>query len=89
VAVQAHRAPQDLVDLIEVYGAAYPEERAEVTRIFLVTTDGLTVRAGGVNPRQSTEQVASNLAGLTADVLFGRRDLRTALRPPMRADPGL
>ena len=84
-AVQARRAPRDLIDLIEVYAAAYPEERAQVTRIFLVTTAGLTARPGGVDERQSADQVASKLAGLTADVLCGRRDLRTALRSPRPA----
>ena len=71
----------DLIDLVEAYAAAYPEERAEVIRIFLATTDGLTARPGGVNPYQAPQRVAEGLAALTADVLFGLRDLRTALRP--------
>jgi hypothetical protein len=29
--------------LVEIYGAAFPAERAEVTRVFVVTTFGATV----------------------------------------------
>lgn len=75
-AVRANRAPRDLVDLVEAYATAYPAERAEATRIFMVTTYGATVVAKGVRPEGEPEQVASQLAVLTADVLFGRRGLR-------------
>jgi hypothetical protein len=75
-AVRANRAPRDLVDLVEAYAAAYPAERAEATRILLITTYGATVVAKGVRPEGEPEQVASQLAELTADVLFGRRGLR-------------
>ena len=50
-AARANRAPRDLVDLVEAYAAAYPAERAEATRILLVTTYGATVVAKGVRPR--------------------------------------
>ena len=78
---QSGRPPADLIDLVEAYADAFPAERAEVTRIFLVTTYGLTARPGGVHARQPPEQVASKLAALTADVLFGRTGLRSALAP--------
>ena len=39
---RANRPPRDLVDLVEAYADAYPAERAEATRIFLVTTYGAT-----------------------------------------------
>jgi hypothetical protein len=79
---QAGRPPGDLIDLVEAYADAYPAERAEVTRIFLVTTYGLTARPGGVYPRQPPQQVASKLAALTADVLFGRVGMRDGARNP-------
>jgi hypothetical protein len=76
---QSSRPPRDLIDLVDAYADTFPAERAEVTRIFLVTTYGLTARSGGVHPRQPPEQVASKLAALTADVLFGCTGLRTGL----------
>ena len=75
------RPPRDLVDLVEVYAAAYPEERPEVTRIFLVTTYGRTARAGGVDRQLPPEEVESRLAVLAADILFGRSGLRSGMRP--------
>jgi hypothetical protein len=75
-AVRANWAPRDLVDLVEAYGKAYPDERAEATRILLITTYGGTVLAHPPHPDEEPERVASQLAMLTADVLFGRRGLR-------------
>ena len=75
-AARANRAPRDLVDLVEIYAAAYPAERAEATRIFMITTYGATVVAKAVRADGEPEQVVSQLAVLTADVLFGRRGLR-------------
>jgi len=72
----AGRPPHDLIDLIEAYCDAYPAERAEVTRIFLITTYGATALADGVNADAPWDQVESRLAMLTADVLFGRKGLR-------------
>ena len=46
--------PHDLVDLVEAYADAYPAERAEATRIFLVTTYGATVVAKGVRADEAT-----------------------------------
>jgi hypothetical protein len=72
----ANRPPHDLIDLIEAYADAYPTERAEATRIFLVTTYGATAVRDGVSADAPSGEVASRLAMLTADVLFGRRGLR-------------
>jgi len=76
---RAGRSPHDLVDLVEAYAGAYPEERPEVTRIFLVTTYGRTARPGGIDHRLPPEEVESRLAALTADVLFGRAGLRAGM----------
>jgi hypothetical protein len=72
----AGRPPHDVIDLVEAYADAYPAERAEATRIFLITTYGATVVADGVSPDAPYQQVESRLAMLNADVLFGRRRLR-------------
>jgi hypothetical protein len=79
-AAAANRPPHDLVDLIEAYADAYPAERAEVMRIFLVTTYGATAVSEGVSADAPADQVESRLAVLTADVLFGRRGLRDGYR---------
>ena len=79
VAVAAGHKPIDVVDLVEAYADAYPRERAEVTRIFLVTTYGATALPEAIRAQDAPEAVASELAGLTADVLFGRRGLRDGL----------
>ena len=78
-AVAIHRPPHDLVDLVEAYADAYPAERAEATRIFLITTYGATALPSGVRADDTPERVESQLATLTADVLFGRRGLRDGL----------
>jgi len=79
-ALAGHR-PSDLVDLVEAYADAFPAERPDVTRIFLVTTYGLTVRPGGIAEDRAADDVESALAALTADVLFGRLDLRAGFAP--------
>ncbi len=81
-AAAANRAPHDLVDLVEAYADAYPAERAEATRIFLITTYGATALPSGVRADDSPDRVESALAVLTADVLFGRRGLRDGLPRP-------
>jgi hypothetical protein len=78
----AGRPPHDLVDLVEAYADAYPAERAEATRIFLVTTLGATAVASGVRADETPDRVEAQLAAVTADVLFGRRGLRDGLRRP-------
>jgi hypothetical protein len=75
-AAAAGRPPHDLIDLVEAYCDAYPGERAESTRIFLVTTYGATALPGAVRADEAPEQIETKLAALTADVLFGRRGLR-------------
>lgn len=75
-AAAAGRPPHDIIDLIEAYGDAHPAERATATRIFLVTTYGATALPQGVRADEAPERVESQLAMLTADVLFGRRGLR-------------
>ena len=72
----ANHPPHDIVDLVEAYADAYPAERAEATRIFLVTTYGATALAAGVRADDAPDRVEAQLATLTADVLFGRRGLR-------------
>jgi hypothetical protein len=79
-ALAGHR-PRDLVDLVEAYADAFPAERPEVTRILLVTTYGLTVRPGGIPADRPCDDLESTLAALTADVLFGRLDLRAGFGP--------
>jgi len=75
-AITAGRRPRDLIELVDAYADAYPAERTEAIRIFLTTTYGATVQRGGIRADQPLEQVESQLALLTADVLFGRRGLR-------------
>jgi hypothetical protein len=81
------RPPRDLVDLVEAYAGAYPEERPEVTRIFLVTTYGRTARPGGIDHRLPPPEVESRLAALTADILFGRSSLRSGMGPTPPSPP--
>jgi len=76
----AGHPPHDLVDLVEAYADAYPAERAEATRIFLVTTYAATAVRDGVSTEEPSAEVESRLALLTADVLFGRRGLRDGYR---------
>lgn len=75
-AAAAKRPPRDLIDLVEAYAEAFPAERAEATRIFLVTTYGATALPAGVQAGGAPEHIEAELAMLTADVLFGRRGLR-------------
>ena len=77
-AVRAHRPLLDVVDLVEAYAAAHPAERAEATRILLVTTYGATVVPAGVALYEQPAVIEAKLATLTADVLFGRRGLHDA-----------
>jgi hypothetical protein len=75
----ANHAPHDLVALIEAYAEAYPAERAEAMRIFLVTTYAATAVHDGVSVETPSGEIESRLAMVTADVLFGRRGLRDGL----------
>jgi hypothetical protein len=77
------RPPRDVIDLVDIYGAAFPAERAEAIRIFVVTTFGATVKAGGVstNPKDAPRALAE-LTALTAAAVAGRLSLREVLAPP-------
>ncbi len=86
----ANRPPRDLIELVEAYADAFPAERAEVIRIFLVTTKGVTALPGGVFEARAEDEVASQYSALTADVLFGRLRLRAAMPPlalPVQGTP--
>jgi len=76
-AVQQGRAPRDIIDLVDLYGAAFPQEREEVLRIFLTTTYGATVTPDGVptSPAEAA-RAATALDALRAEVLAGRLPLR-------------
>lgn len=79
-AVLRGKAPKDIVDLIEIYGAEFPAERAEVIRIFVVTTFGGTVKPGGSSMQpQDARQTLAELTTLAAEVGAGRKSLRAAL----------
>jgi len=80
-AVQRGHPPQDIAELLEVYGAAFPAEKTEALRVFVVTTFAATVEPGGVSTRP--EDATKALAGIdavVADVATGRRSLRAAAR---------
>ena len=55
----AGHPPHDLVDLVEAYADAYPAERAEATRIFLVTTYAATALPDGVSADEPPGEVES------------------------------
>lgn len=81
-AVLRGKAPKDIVDLVESYGAAFPAERAEVIRLFVVTTFGATVKPGGCSMQPSdARQTLAELTTLAAEVSAGRKTLRDALTP--------
>ena len=79
-AVLRGEAPKDIVDLINAYGAEFPTERAEVIRIFVVTTFGGTIKPGGSSMLpQDARQTLAELTTLAAEVVAGRKTLRDAL----------
>ena len=78
-AVVSGNPPADVADLVRAYGSAFPDERQDVLRIFLVTTFGATVLPEGVSPKP--EDATRSLAELTAllsEVVSGKRSLRDA-----------
>lgn len=79
-AVLRGQAPKDIADLVDIYGAAFPAERAEVIRVFVVTTFGGTVKPGGcsMDPKDAQRTLAE-LTTLAAEVGAGRKSLRGAL----------
>jgi hypothetical protein len=81
-AVLRSKAPQDIVDLVELYGRTFPAERNEVIRIFVVTTYGGTIKQGGTSMRpQDARETLAELTAFAAEVAAGRRTLRDALLP--------
>ena len=73
------KAPKDIVDLVEIYGGAFPAERAEVIRIFVVTTYGGTIQPGGSSMRpEDANRTLAELTAFAAQVAAGKRTLRDA-----------
>jgi hypothetical protein len=76
-AVLAGNPPVDLADLVLSWGAEFPEERAEVIRIFVVTTYGGTLKEGGVSRDPAAASAAmTELEALVKEVVAGSRTLR-------------
>jgi len=83
LAAAAGHAPRDLIDLVTAYTEMVPAERAEVMRLFVATTYGATVKAGGVSPRAADATASlAELTALAAEVTAGRRTLRSGMMPP-------
>jgi hypothetical protein len=81
-AVLEGHPPRDIADLVEAYGRALPAERAEVIRIFVITTYGATVRPGGVRlPAGDAGAALPELTALAAQVAAGKLSARAALSP--------
>lgn len=79
-AVLEGRPPRDIGDLVEAYARALPAERADVTRIFVITTYGATVKPGGVRPPTTDPGSAlPELTALAAELAAGKRSARSAL----------
>ena len=81
-AVLEGKPPADIADLVDAYGRALPAERSEITRIFVVTTFGATVKPGGVRPPAGNPGGAlPELTALAAEVAAGKRSSHAALAP--------
>lgn len=81
-AVLEGNPPANIADLVDAYGRALPAERAEIVRIFVVTTFGGTVRAGGVRPPPGNPGAAlPELTALAAEVAAGKLSAHAALTP--------
>jgi hypothetical protein len=79
-AVLEGRPPRDIGDLVEAYGRALPAERGDVTRIFVITTYGATVKPGGVRaPAAEPGSALPELTALAAEVAAGKRSTRAAV----------
>jgi hypothetical protein len=78
-AVLRGHPPRDVIDLVELYGAAFPAERFEAVRILVVTTFGATAKVGGVSikPKDASRALAE-LTALTSEIVAARRSLREA-----------
>ena len=80
-AVLEGRPPRDIGDLVEAYGRALPAERADVIRIFVITTYGASVKPGGVHPPSADPGTAlPELTALAAEVAAGKLSTRSALQ---------
>jgi hypothetical protein len=81
-AVLEGNPPANIADLVEAYGRALPGERPEITRIFVVTTFGGTVKLGGVHPPAGNPGAAlPELTALAAEVAAGKLSAHAALTP--------
>jgi hypothetical protein len=79
-ATLAGTPPRDIADLVEAYARALPAERAEVYRIFVVTTYGATVKPGGVVVSGKDALAAlPELTALAVEVASGRLSSHAAL----------
>lgn len=76
------KPPENIADLVWLYGETFPEEREAVYRIFLTTTYGGTVVPEGVMATASgPEEAVGALNNLLADVIAGKKTLTSALNP--------
>ena len=76
------KPPADIADLVDAYGRALPAERSDIVRIFVVTTFGVTVKAGGVHPPPDNPGAAlPELTALAAEVAAGKLSSHAALSP--------
>jgi hypothetical protein len=81
-AVLEGRAPRDIADLVDAYARALPAEKAEVVRIFVITTYGATVRPGGIHPPTGDAGAAlAELTAVAAEVAAGKVSTRAAAQP--------
>lgn len=80
-AVLEGRPPRDIGELVEAYARALPAERADVIRIFVITTYGASVKPGGVRPPTADPGTAlPELTALAAEVAAGKLSTRSALQ---------
>jgi hypothetical protein len=80
-AAQRGHAPRDIAELVEVYAAAFPEEKTEVLRVFVVTTFAATVQPGGVSTRpEDASKALAAIDAVVSDVAAGRRSLRAVAK---------
>jgi hypothetical protein len=80
-AVARGHAPRDIAELVQLYASAFPEEKAEALRVFVVTTFAATVESGGVSTRpQDASRALAAIDAAVAEVVAGHRTLRAALK---------
>jgi len=75
-AVRAGAAPTNIADLVIAYGKLFPKEQASLIRLFVATTYGATVKAGGVStlPQDAVNSLAE-LSALSDSVIAGKTPL--------------